>query len=105
MHEQEAKPAEHYLLESLLLSMRRHEKDFMARNRDVYVERFTETKKRFDEAVAAGTYPDTDKEQLTQLADAYSNRFSSLVEAVKVREQAIAKMNQQQSLAEPLVDS
>ena len=106
MSEQEGtNPMEGYLLASLHLSMRRHEKDFMARTKDAYIERFTETKKQFDEAVAASTYPAADQEQLTQLADAYSNRFSSLAEAMKVRDPAVAKMNQQQSLAEPLVES
>jgi twitching motility protein PilJ len=91
-----AKRAEHYNLINLLLTMRRHEKDFLTRNQDVYVEKLLETRQRFVEAVAASFYPAANKAQLTQLAAAYHNTFASLVEGIRLREPAFIKITQQQ---------
>ena len=63
-----------------MLTMRRHEKDYLLRNQEKYVNRLDKAVTNFKTNVAATNLKQTEKEQLITLANQYQTKFMQLVE-------------------------
>jgi len=70
------------LAHSMLL-MRRHEKDFLARQKDQYVMEMAEERKRFEALLSASQLSAGDKKEIGKKINIYQNAFLNLVEGVK----------------------
>jgi methyl-accepting chemotaxis protein len=105
LSQDETKPADLYLLNSLLLTMRRHEKGFLTGMQDVDVETLEQTKKQLVATAAASAARSAEMTRLAALAEAYYTQFLRLLAALQLREQTFVHMNQQQSYIVPLVES
>jgi methyl-accepting chemotaxis protein len=92
-------------LQILYLSMRRHEKDYLARLHESDIQRLQEVAQKFIQTSKASSLPAAGQAQLTQLAEAYYNKFTLLVDLIKTREPAYAKLHQQQDLMESLAEA
>jgi|UPI00035FAFF4 methyl-accepting chemotaxis protein WspA len=66
-----------------MLQMRRHEKDFLARQKDQYVMEMAEERKRFESLLKASSLSDSDKKEIKKKMDIYHASFLDLVEGVK----------------------
>ena len=70
-------------LNELMLTMRRHEKDFMLRRDVQYRDQFKQAVTTFAEAVAASAVPAADKADIGKLLSAYQNDFLAYVDATQ----------------------
>ena len=93
-------------LQNLMLTSRRHEKDFIQREDFKDVEGMLETAERFAQTVAdAGGLSAGAKEQLEELSNQYYHEFYQFIEAVQERTDLVRIVNSQQALVDPLVTS
>ena len=70
-------------LNNALLQLRRHEKDYLAREDDKYIEKFNKTISSFSKMLAAANIADVLKAQLEQQLPLYRDGFLALTEAMK----------------------
>jgi methyl-accepting chemotaxis protein len=92
-------------MQSVWLTMRQHEREFIARGRDIEAGSLSIAKKALSDAVQEGTYSQEDKATISQHIGTYYSAFLRLAERIKKRERAFVKLNQQQRFAAPLVQS
>ena len=64
----------------LMLMMRRHEKDFLLRLDEKYVQRLDDRIGEFDTAMKSADFPEAAKTEITSLLDQYKNAFHTLAE-------------------------
>lgn len=105
IREESGKPEELALLDVLLLTARRHEKDFLARKHDRYVQALHATLQKFNAVLASSTLPEADKTQIHQLTKGYHERFLQVVEYVKPQEESMKRLKQEEALLLSLVES
>ncbi|MDQ6978650.1 MAG: methyl-accepting chemotaxis protein [Mariprofundaceae bacterium] len=71
------------VLSHSMLMMRRHEKDFLARQKDQYVMEMAEERKRFESLLTASQLSTSDKKEIRKKMNIYHKAFLALVEGVK----------------------
>ncbi len=92
-------------LDVLMLTMRRHEKDFLARRDDKYVKKMVPVYAAFQKTLARSRL---DKEKQDNIAAAmaeYQQQFNRIAEALKVQEGLMEKLRQAAHAIAPLSES
>ena len=87
-----------------LLAMRRHEKDFVARSRDVYVDRLDAAVQAFKAEAGRSSFPGDSNAVLQSLADGYLGAFHRYVATVKEIDEANAGYLKLLQVVEPSLD-
>ena len=103
VHNLEALIAGNRELEYWMLMMRRHEKDFIERGTDKYIDRMDEATAGLMSALheQKGTVPAQTIDAVNQYVDA----FAQFVDAFKLRAQAATVFDEEETLLEPLIAS
>ncbi|MCC9620225.1 methyl-accepting chemotaxis protein [Thalassospira sp. MA62] len=89
----------------IMLMMRRHEKDFLARLDPKYVDRIDQRLAEFGPALAASSIPAVDKAKITDLMQAYVRDFKALAERILQREQELQYLSDYYAEAEPILEA
>ncbi|MEZ5591363.1 MAG: methyl-accepting chemotaxis protein [Gammaproteobacteria bacterium] len=92
-------------LQNLLLSIRRHEKDYLMRGEDKYVERLSDTRDAFLEALSESSLSGAEQDTMTTLLDEYFGHFLSLVDRTENYKQAVAAFAAQERELSTLTDT
>lgn len=85
------------------LMMRRHEKDFFAREEDKYVTRMAARKVEFEELLNKSKLPSSKKEMITSHMNAYHRDFNSMVTGIKEISLSMQSMRDSVNKIDPLV--
>ena len=89
----------------IMLMMRRHEKDFLARIDPKYVDRIDSRLAEFGPALAAtSSIPDDEKKKITGLMTSYVTDFKALAEKILMREQELGLLSDYYAQAEPVLE-
>ena len=89
----------------IMLMMRRHEKDFLARIDPKYVDRIDARLAEFGPALAAtSSIPDDEKKKITGLMTSYVTDFKALAEKILMREQELGLLSDYYAQAEPVLE-
>ncbi|WP_404421946.1 methyl-accepting chemotaxis protein [Thalassospira australica] len=89
----------------IMLMMRRHEKDFLARLDPGYVERIDARLAEFGPALAAADgIPAAEKQKITGLMNSYVTDFKALAAGILQREEELALLSDYYAEAEPVLD-
>ena len=88
----------------IMLMMRRHEKDFLARLDPKYVGRIDDRLAEFGPALAASSIPAAEKAEITKLMKAYVTDFKALSEKILQREVELDFLSEYYAAAEPVLD-
>ncbi|WP_297021122.1 methyl-accepting chemotaxis protein [Thalassospira sp.] len=88
----------------IMLMMRRHEKDFLARLDPKYVGRIDDRLAEFGPALAASSIPASEKAEITNLMKSYVSDFKALSEKILQREAELGFLSDFYAEAEPLLD-
>lgn len=87
----------------LMLMMRRHEKDFLARGGEKYVTRMADRKKEFEASLAASRIPTSEQRQMTTDMNAYHKDFNAMVAGSKAVAEQIVVMREAIHTLDPLL--
>lgn len=106
VHEVEAMLAEANQVElsASMLMMRRHEKDFLARKADKYVEKMVNEQQVFADKLATSALPLDQKEQISRLMAQYHKDFLAMVDGSKKTEARIKAFREAVHKVEPALD-
>ncbi len=85
----------------LMLMMRRHEKDFLARRDVKYADQLRQRGEEFDQALAASSLPAEEKVAVAADMRQYRDDFFKLVDGVKALEAATRTLEQRYNLVDP----
>ena len=89
----------------IMLMMRRHEKDFLARIDPRYVERIDARLAEFGPALAAtDSIPADEKQKITDLMKSYVADFKALAAGILQREEELGKLSDYYAEAEPVLE-
>jgi len=89
----------------IMLMMRRHEKDFLARIDPRYVERIDARLAEFGPALAAAdSIPADEKQKITDLMKSYVADFKALAAGILQREEELGKLSDYYAEAEPVLE-
>ncbi|WP_052657501.1 methyl-accepting chemotaxis protein [Thalassospira sp. HJ] len=88
----------------IMLMMRRHEKDFLARLDPKYVGRIDDRLAEFAPALATSSIPASEKTEITNLMKSYVTDFKALSEKILQREAELGFLSDFYAEAEPLLD-
>ncbi len=105
MREERAKPEDVATLEVGLLSMRRHEKNFLSRHQEAHVDTMQAAVQKLLATVSASSLSEAHKAQVIQMSKAYHEKFLSITETVRQQKQAETLLKQEENLLESLVES
>ena len=86
-----------------MLMMRRHEKDFLAREKDKYVKSMSQRKTEFEALLAKSSLPAAKKAQITDLMNSYHRDFNALVAGTFEVNDAIAAFREKVHATEPAI--
>jgi len=87
----------------LMLMMRRHEKDFLARLDGKYGDQMKLRDAEFTKALASSSVPEDEKEHISQLMQAYQRDFAAVVEGTLINKQLGVSLSEKaQALNPPL---
>ena len=84
-----------------MLMMRRHEKDFLAREKDKYIGKMAKRKAEFESLLAKSAYPASKKAEITRLMNSYHSDFNALAAGTKEVNQEIADFRQKVHATDP----
>lgn len=87
-----------------MLMMRRHEKDFLARKSQKYIDRMALRSKEFATILAATHLSSNSKKQISDLMHAYQQSFAQMVEGDKALAEGVSNMRNAVHKMEPLLD-
>ncbi|MDT8452881.1 MAG: methyl-accepting chemotaxis protein [Gammaproteobacteria bacterium] len=88
-----------------MLMMRRHEKDYLAREDDKYVGRMAERKAEFETLLAKSSIPVAERNKITRNMDNYHQNFNALVNGMKNVNVAISDFGASVHATEPAFES
>ena len=89
----------------IMLMMRRHEKDFLARIDPKYVDRIDARLAEFGPQLAATPQiPSAEKQKITELMNAYVRDFKALAERILLKQQELVLLSDYYAAAEPVLD-
>jgi len=88
----------------IMLMMRRHEKDFLARLDPKYVGRIDDRLAEFGPALAASAIPADDKARISDLMKSYVTDFKALSAKILQREEELGFLSAFYAEAEPILD-
>jgi methyl-accepting chemotaxis protein len=91
------------LLTISMLTMRRNEKDFMARGDKKYIEALTKERAHFDDLVKASTIPADTQKQLLTLSAAYEGQFIEMANLQLTVADKLSGMSEAYAAAEPVL--
>ena len=86
-----------------MLMMRRHEKDFLAREKEKYVKSMAQRKTEFEALLAKSSLPVAKKSQITDLMNSYHRDFNALVAGTFEVNDAIAAFREKVHATEPAI--
>lgn len=89
----------------IMLMMRRHEKDFLARIDAKYVGRIDDRLAEFGPALAASSIPADEQAKITDLMKSYVTDFKALSEKILQREAELGYLSDFYAEAEPILDN
>jgi methyl-accepting chemotaxis protein len=106
VHEiEQAVQAKHEVgLEAAMLTMRRHEKDFLARHDAKYIDAMKEAAARFSAALVQSSMGG-ESERISERLTAYLRDFNALASAAQQEDEAVAAMSRIYAQAEPMVET
>ncbi|MEQ9554396.1 MAG: HAMP domain-containing protein, partial [Rhodospirillales bacterium] len=87
-----------------MLMMRRHEKDFMLRGDEKYIDRVAKRQSEFLEMLPATPLSDADKTDITKLLDVYVAAFNAFAKLTVQNEAAINELSTIYKVVTPAVD-
>jgi methyl-accepting chemotaxis protein len=90
-------------LEVKMLMMRRHEKDFLARENDKYVKSMAQRKTEFEALLAKSPLTAAKKAQITDLMNSYHRDFNALVAGTFEVNDAVAAFREKVHATEPAI--
>jgi methyl-accepting chemotaxis protein len=85
----------------LMLMMRRHEKDFIARLDPKYVEELAKRAKEFESALLIGTLPEDTKAQIRGFMKTYYDGFKALTDASLALSESVTQLSASYKALEP----
>lgn len=89
----------------IMLMMRRHEKDFLARIDPKYIDRIDDRQSEFGpELATTARIPADEKKKITDLMNAYVRDFKALAEKILLKEQQLGLLSDYYAAAEPVLD-
>jgi methyl-accepting chemotaxis protein len=88
----------------IMLMMRRHEKDFLARLDAKYVGRIDDRLAEFGPALAASSIPADEQTRITDLMNSYVTDFKALSGKILQREEELGYLSDFYAQAEPILD-
>jgi methyl-accepting chemotaxis protein len=89
----------------IMLMMRRHEKDFLARIDPKYVARIDDRLSEFGPALsAADSIPAAEKQKIADLMKSYVTDFKALAAGILQREEELGKLSDYYAAAEPVLE-
>ncbi|WP_417804496.1 methyl-accepting chemotaxis protein [Thalassospira lucentensis] len=89
----------------IMLMMRRHEKDFLARIDPKYVDRIDARLAEFGPQLAATPQiPSAEKQKITELMNAYVRDFKALAQKILLKQQELVLLSDYYAAAEPVLD-
>ncbi|NIZ02803.1 methyl-accepting chemotaxis protein [Thalassospira lucentensis] len=89
----------------IMLMMRRHEKDFLARIDPKYVDRIDARLAEFGPQLAVTPQiPSAEKQKITELMNAYVRDFKALAERILLKQQELVLLSDYYAAAEPVLD-
>ncbi|QPO10950.1 HAMP domain-containing protein [Thalassospira sp. A40-3] len=88
----------------IMLMMRRHEKDFLARLDPKYVGRIDDRLAEFGPALAASNIPAAEQDKITDLMKSYVADFKALSEKILQREAELGFLSDYYAQAEPILN-
>ena len=88
-----------------MLMMRRHEKDFMLRGDDKYIDRVDERRKEFDSLIQSSSLFPAERKRISALMDTYQQSFKAYAAAVKKAEAGVAELSDIYAVMEPEFDA
>ncbi len=89
----------------IMLMMRRHEKDFLARIDPKYVARIDDRLAEFGPALtAADSIPAAEKQKISDLMKSYVTDFKALAAGILQREEELGKLSDYYAAAEPVLE-
>jgi len=89
----------------IMLMMRRHEKDFLARMDAKYIDSIGQRLAEFGPALAASDIPSTEQANISKLMNSYVSDFKSLAEKILQRNSELGLLSDYYAEAEPLLDA
>ncbi|WP_430474477.1 methyl-accepting chemotaxis protein [Thalassospira lucentensis] len=89
----------------IMLMMRRHEKDFLARIDEKYVERIDSRLEEFGPALAASDISEGEKADIAKLMNSYVSDFKALAEKILKRNSELGLLSDYYAEAEPILDA
>lgn len=87
-----------------MLSMRRHEKDFMARLDDKYIGRMADEYKNFTSLISQSSIPYSDQKNIEKLMASYQDSFNTLAKMALSIGDETSKLSNLYAEAEPLLE-
>jgi methyl-accepting chemotaxis protein len=88
-----------------MLMMRRHEKDFIAREDPKYIDSLTKERAHFDELVKASTIAADMQTKLTTLSSAYDASFQEMAKLQLTIKDKLKGMSESYAAAEPILEA
>lgn len=89
----------------IMLMMRRHEKDFLAREDAKYVDRIDQRLAEFDPALAASAIPAAEQQNISKLMQSYVSDFKALAKKILQRNEELGLLSDYYAEAEPILDA
>ncbi|URK17660.1 methyl-accepting chemotaxis protein [Thalassospira sp. GO-4] len=89
----------------IMLMMRRHEKDFLARIDEKYVDRIDQRLTEFGPALAASDIPAAEKANITKLMNSYVADFKALAGKILQRNAELGLLSDYYAQAEPVLEA
>jgi methyl-accepting chemotaxis protein len=92
-------------LETAMLTMRRHEKDFIEREDPQYIDLLTQQAENFTSLLEQSSLSGEMKAQMSDLLAVYQDRFNKLASAMQTRKQLIVGLEDHQRQVDALLES
>ncbi|MDG4719885.1 MULTISPECIES: methyl-accepting chemotaxis protein [Thalassospira] len=89
----------------IMLMMRRHEKDFLAREDAKYVDRIDQRLAEFGPALAASSIPAAEQQNISKLMQSYVSDFKALADNILKRNAELGLLSDYYAEAEPVLDA
>jgi methyl-accepting chemotaxis protein len=86
-----------------MLTLRRHEKDFMARGDKKYIDALTQERAHFDDLVKASTLSTDEQKQFLGLSAAYGTAFQDMAKLQLAVAEKLSGMSEAYAAAEPIL--
>ncbi|MDH5612479.1 MAG: methyl-accepting chemotaxis protein [Gammaproteobacteria bacterium] len=87
-----------------MLMMRRHEKDYLARKADKYVDSMKTRHSEFNVMLAKSDIPSASKNNISSLMDSYHRDFNAMVDGMKIRDREIENLRNEAHAVDPLLE-